>query len=142
MSEPGDGTGGRLGRHRRRGDQRWGDNYTDPDARRIGLASREAAREDKRPYYTREPGEVYVIQAGEGAVKIGFTSGDVGKRLAVLQVGNAEELRVVLAFPGTTQQEAALHKRLQRFRIHGEWFIAEALDHILLPQREEPVWHT
>lgn len=65
---------------------------------------------------------VYFIQRGlDGPVKIGVTV-DVRRRIEELQVGSAEELRLLVALPGTPEDESLLHKRFAAFHIRGEWF--------------------
>jgi hypothetical protein len=70
----------------------------------------------------RRYSEVYFIQAKTGGpIKIGYTH-NVIARLDGLQVGNPEELRIVATVPGGAKEEAAIHRRLRRYRIRGEWF--------------------
>lgn len=67
---------------------------------------------------------VYFVQAGHwGPIKIGF-SDDVDKRIASLQTGNPEVLRLLLVVPGTMATEAKLHEQFasSRIRQSGEWF--------------------
>ena len=69
---------------------------------------------------------VYFVQAGwNGPIKIGF-SDDVDKRIAGLQTGNPEELRLLLVVPGTMGTEAAMHEQFAAARIRptSEWFNA------------------
>jgi Meiotically up-regulated gene 113 len=69
---------------------------------------------------------LYFIQAGEiGPIKIGY-SHDPATRLAELQIGNPEELRLLGAFEGPLQgieaMEAGWHYVFWAARIRGEWF--------------------
>lgn len=78
------------------------------------------------PVVTR-PGEklgwVYFIACSEtGRCKIGFTKGDVEKRMKGLQTGAAGELRLIAMQPGTQETERRLHERFAEQRLHGEWF--------------------
>jgi hypothetical protein len=67
-------------------------------------------------------GWTYLIQAeGGGPVKIGSTGGDPMARLAQLQTGHPEELRIVGLYTGRGQ-ERRLHGLLEHARIRGEWF--------------------
>lgn len=78
------------------------------------------------------PSWVYFVQAGEGGpIKIGFSS-DVGSRIAALQSGHGEPLRLLAMVPGSRPEEKALHGRFAPARVRGEWFrpTAELLDHI------------
>lgn len=69
-----------------------------------------------------KPGDkhTYVIEAvGLDLVKIGKTT-DIWKRLSVLQVSNAAELRLVAWLAGDV--EDGLHQLLAEHRVRGEWF--------------------
>lgn len=78
------------------------------------------------PVYPRpgqQVGWVYFIACKETQrCKIGFTKGDVEKRLKNLQTGAAGELRLIAMQPGTPDTERALHERFAEQRLHGEWF--------------------
>lgn len=68
-------------------------------------------------------GKVYLVEAvGVQAVKIGFTSGCVQKRLEYLQTGSPHELRVVASVDADKGFETDLHKMLADYRIRGEWY--------------------
>lgn len=67
---------------------------------------------------------VYFIQAGKGAVKIGVAA-DPFKRLAELQTGNHEPLRIVATLEGDVEHESSFHARFSRHRLRGEWFAAD-----------------
>lgn len=68
-------------------------------------------------------GVVYFIQAGRhGLIKIGKTKGRVKDRLAQLQTGSAEELRLLITIPGYSKREQELHTRFRHARERGEWF--------------------
>lgn len=54
-------------------------------------------------------------------IKIGFAT-NVHKRLKALQTSSPVKLQLVLSFPGTRQDEQALHKRFAEHRMEGEWF--------------------
>lgn len=65
---------------------------------------------------------VYFIQAGDGGpVKIGCSC-SVPERLSVLQIGNAEPLRVLATTPGAFAEEHRLHALFKSDLISGEWF--------------------
>lgn len=69
---------------------------------------------------------VYVIQAGEGAVKIGVAK-NAWVRMATLQTGNAVPLSLIYyltcpAMKVAYRIERTLHKRYARYRLSGEWF--------------------
>ena len=65
---------------------------------------------------------IYMIGDGK-YVKIGYTGGDVSKRLSNLQVGSVAELTVLSQFPGERDDEARLHAEFADRRVAGEWFI-------------------
>lgn len=65
---------------------------------------------------------VYVVQAGEGGpVKIGFTN-KPRRRIAELQTGLPQRLRVLHLFDGSEEDERRLHRRFAEHRVSGEWF--------------------
>lgn len=73
---------------------------------------------------------VYVVQSGEaGPVGLG-TCGDraLRRRLATLQLGNPELLRVRLLLDGDERLERALRERLRAQRLRGDWFAPAALE--------------
>lgn len=67
---------------------------------------------------------VYFIQANapSGPVKIGYTGRRVSQRLAEGQTFAPEELTVLVEAPGTTADEAKLHRLFAHQRVRGEWF--------------------
>jgi hypothetical protein len=65
---------------------------------------------------------VYAIADGAGFVKIGRTRGSPEIRLRDLQTGNPRPLALV-GYTSTVS-ERQLHRRLGRWRTHGEWFRA------------------
>lgn len=105
-----------------------------PDEVRVRLRTPEemAAREQAervrravevpRPTRVTAKPHVYFVQQGDsGAIKIGCSK-DPTKRLATLQCGHSEHLRMLTCAPGTQQQERALHDRFAHLRVSGEWF--------------------
>lgn len=69
-----------------------------------------------------EKGFVYLLSAsGSGLHKIGHT-GDIEKRIAKLQTGSSGELTLVKSWPGSRDDEKALHHKLDAYRQSGEWF--------------------
>ena len=64
---------------------------------------------------------VYFIQEGaNGPIKIGYTAANPKGRLAALQTGNANPLRIVTWAPGSFDDEKALHARFGHLRMQGE----------------------
>lgn len=69
---------------------------------------------------------IYFIEMeGEGWIKIGFTAGDPKRRMAQLQTGQPQKLRLLGTIAGEKDAERGLHKELKNYRINGEWFRAE-----------------
>lgn len=64
---------------------------------------------------------VYVIAGGGRRVKIGYST-DMAARLAALQSGSPQQLRILATHLGSPALESWLHKRFGRYRTHGEWF--------------------
>lgn len=69
-------------------------------------------------------GFVYFVQAGDGAIKIGY-SDNPRRRLSDLQVSSPEQLTLLGATPGTYLTESAFHWYLRKFALRGEWFKPE-----------------
>ncbi len=67
---------------------------------------------------------IYFIQSeATNHIKIGFTeSDDASVRLATLQTGNANRLRLLGTIPGTLEDEKNLHRLFAAHRVSGEWF--------------------
>lgn len=69
---------------------------------------------------------VYFVQGGpEALIKIG-TSTDVATRVRGLQNSCPVPIRLLAVMPGGQRTEAALHRRWQAHRTHGEWFYPAA----------------
>lgn len=86
------------------------------------------------PGEARRPkaGVVYFIQDAVTAdVKIGFCLMQPEKRLAALQTGNANPLRLLGHVPGTDAHEKGLHRRFAAFRRAREWFSNAILPDVL-----------
>ena len=68
-------------------------------------------------------GCVYFIRSEKThAIKIGFTAGQVEKRLSSLQTAHPYKLQLLATIPGTLEYEKSLHERFASFRLEGEWF--------------------
>ena len=67
---------------------------------------------------------IYILQAGEdGPVKIGRTAGNrLWARIAELQTGQHEHLRLLMIGAGGAAVESALHREFADRRLRGEWF--------------------
>lgn len=78
-------------------------------------------------------GTIYLIQAvGTSLVKIGFTKGDIDRRLRQLQGGSPLPLVAVASFRGAMSEERGLHRRFADFNVHDEWFqmTGDLLDYV------------
>lgn len=76
-------------------------------------------------------GNIYFV--GYGAyVKIGYTRGDVAKRVRGLNTATPETIVIFAIVRGTPEDERALHARFTTLRLRGEWFKHEGAlaDHI------------
>jgi hypothetical protein len=69
-------------------------------------------------------GSVYfALDATSNAVKIGFTTGPVKKRIQEISVGNANKVVLIGNVPGATfDDERRLHERFKHLNIRREWF--------------------
>ena len=90
----------------------------------------------------REDYVIYFIQAENGGpIKIGTTK-DIAGRLKGLQTSTPYLLKVLTLIPGTQRREQAIHERLDKYRVRGEWFedAPEVLE--LMKQWSEKYPHT
>lgn len=72
-------------------------------------------------------GSVYILQQklGEPPYKIGYTAGNVMRRIRELNTGNPQRLTlraVISDLERPAMIEAAIHNELGRYRLEGEWF--------------------
>lgn len=84
----------------------------------------EASVELLRHKHVAAEGFVYVLASCDnphGPVKIGWAVDPV-KRMFTLQTGNPHEVKLVEVIPGSRRSEAALHAKLRKERVRGEWF--------------------
>jgi hypothetical protein len=73
------------------------------------------------------PQSVYFIQPGEiQVVKIGICTGSPGQRMASLQTGCWEKLRILGTLDGGRPLELELHHKFHNHHIRGEWFRLDA----------------
>lgn len=66
-------------------------------------------------------GYVYAISNGRGHIKIGWAK-KPERRLAELNVADADKLELLGYASGTKEHEAAIHKLLEAWRERGEWY--------------------
>lgn len=64
--------------------------------------------------------QVYFAECN-GAIKIGFTA-TLAKRITHLQTASAFPVTLIDAVAGDRATEQALHRKLDAFRLEGEWF--------------------
>lgn len=68
-------------------------------------------------------GQIYFVKSEIiGAIKIGFTAGQVENRLNSLQTAHPYRLKLLATTPGTLEYEKSIHNRFASFRLQGEWF--------------------
>lgn len=92
--------------------------------------------EDHLAFWTRNlsqsPGYVYVIQGEpDSPIKVGWAKQDVRARVATLQTGAWEELRLLYVLPGSQALEWQLHRKIRYARVRGEWFQHESIPDFL-----------
>lgn len=80
-------------------------------------------------------GFIYFVCTGSGGpIKIGWSL-NPERRLAMLQVGNPERLKLVGAVAGTREDERRIHEVLAPEHIRGEWFFPNTSDPKVLVER-------
>ena len=78
----------------------------------------------------RPRSHLYVIQAVNGGpVKIGM-SRNPDNRVEELQPGSPFPLQVIRVYPHQGRYERSVHKALSQWRLHGEWFEEDVVEHI------------
>lgn len=72
---------------------------------------------------------IYFIQAGDKAIKIGWTENksNMKTRLDALQLANYEKLKVIYCLEGDIDREKEFHKIAKKYHIRGEWFDKKVL---------------
>ena len=79
------------------------------------------------PLTAGDDGLVYLVTDGYG-VKIGWTSGTVGRRISALQTGNPRPIVPLATVLGASEQvEKQLHGHFAEHHLSGEWFRLEAV---------------
>ncbi len=63
----------------------------------------------------------FILCQATGRVKCGVAS-DPRVRLAGLQTGSPTPLKLIAEIDGSESKEKLIHRRLERWHIHGEWF--------------------
>jgi excisionase family DNA binding protein len=82
-----------------------------PEAKRIRIA----ANRSKRQSF------VYFAQAESGPIKVGVSKSP-NQRIAEIQTGNSERVRLLGVVVGDRKTERAVHAQFASLRLHGEWF--------------------
>lgn len=96
----------------------------------IGVHLEPAVKAIETAIAARDGSSVYFAAAGE-RIKIGW-SRRVSGRLAQLQTGSAEPIRLLGTVAGGRALERRLHDQFDHLRLSGEWFSAapELLNHV------------
>jgi hypothetical protein len=81
-----------------------------------------ATRSEEADLAVQDGSNVYFVAAGS-RVKIGWSK-KVAARMAQLQVGSPEPLKLLGVMPGGRLAEKRLHERFAASRLSGEWFDA------------------
>jgi hypothetical protein len=75
------------------------------------------------PASAARPGRLYAFAASDRSlVKVGFTTGDVVKRMRAIEGSAGTDLHVIGSRPGTTADEARVHAALTDHLHRGEWY--------------------
>lgn len=73
--------------------------------------------------YKKRTGKIYFIKSEMlGMIKIGFTLGDVNKRISSIQSGSADKVTLIKWVNGTEIEERKLHRLFEDCNCHREWF--------------------
>ena len=81
---------------------------------------------------------IYFIQSEKGGpIKIGHTRRLPATRLEELQRTCPVRLQLLGRRPGSTSEEAKLHRILKQYRLHGEWFLDHPDVWKWIPQQED-----
>src|SRR5262249_8696361 len=64
------------------------------------------------------------------AIKIGFCLKKPEKRLAALQTGNSNPLKLLGHVVGTLLHETTLHTHFAPYHLQGEWFSSNIIEHV------------
>jgi hypothetical protein len=64
----------------------------------------------------------FIMSEKDHEIKIGFTSGQIEKRINSLQTGHPSKLKLLAKLPGTKEFEKSIHEKFASFRLNGEWF--------------------
>lgn len=109
---------------------------------RVAAREQSEADEAKRDFLAREDGDIYFVRSGQ-LVKVGWTR-NLPKRLKAY--GASAELLV--AYPGTRNDETNLHRQLEPARVRGrEWYedgpiIQDFIDKALAQYGQPPTFDT
>lgn len=87
---------------------------------------------------------VYFIRQGRtGAIKIGYTDGDVNKRVSALQTASPDRLILLGYIEGDRNTEKRLHLFFDAYKLNGEWYEPSrfVMDYILGTILKKPISH-
>jgi len=94
------------------------------------ISTMEARRRTRNYRVNANKRLVYFVQAAETlAIKIGSSTNPT-RRLGNLQSASAYRLRILGTISGGRAKEMQLHREFDAYRLNGEWFSGEILDHV------------
>jgi hypothetical protein len=64
---------------------------------------------------------IYFAEMGDW-IKIGYTAGKPARRIAQLQTGQPQRIKLLGTIPGDMDAESSLHQEFRDYRVGGEWF--------------------
>lgn len=74
-------------------------------------------------FLSNEKGYIYLLLAPDvRKIKVGFSKNHPQKRVSDLSTMNASKIELIAFFEGHHRDETHIHRELDEFRSHGEWF--------------------
>ena len=100
------------------------DEFDDEYSRLLAMSPTEllySHKEYSPPEYPDGPTVYFITDQLKYSIKIGF-SNRFSERLKAIQNLSSSHIVVLHIQPGTASDEARLHRRFNKCRLHGEWF--------------------
>jgi hypothetical protein len=76
------------------------------------------------PKILRSEGQVYVVEAQCGLIKIGYSRWPESRAEAICRL-SPSPVRLIAKWPGQMRDELSIHDKLASYRSHNEWFRIE-----------------